>query len=390
MATVTTHLADQYIGKKGLAPLQIYFYIDRKKVTIPCGISCAVKDFDKKSGKIKSSDKEYRDKNLMIEQIRARVNDILVRFRLRNKPITKALFMKAYNTPDDFATFYDFIKFYQKEHPKEIEQTTLNTHNVVIEKLKAFAPSLHFDDINEDFIKKYRTYLLKKKGNSESTTNKNLATFKKYVRAAMKAKYIDGNPFEEIRIKRNSKATRPVYLDEHELMSLIELYKEGSLDKMKQSVLQFFLFQCLTSLHITDTRKLKIEQIGSRSFTYFRYKNRNSKPEAIVVPLSKPAKALIRHIAAGRTSGFLFSYICADQNINDNIRSIAAVAEIDKKLSSSSGRHTFATLYYRKTKDVYTLKEIMGHSDIRETLIYTHLDNDDKQIGINSFNNIKI
>ncbi|MEI7675765.1 MAG: site-specific integrase [Bacteroidales bacterium] len=390
MATVTTYQDDRYIGRKGMAPLQIYFYIDRSKVTIPCGISCSPNDFNPKSGKIKSSDKEYRDKNLMIEQIRARVNDILVRFRLRNKPITKALFMKAYNTPDDFPTFYEFIKFYQKSHPKEIEFTTLNTHNVVIKKLKAYAPQLHFDDINEDFIKKYRTYLLKTKENAESTTNKNLATIKKYVRAAMKAKYIDGNPFEEIRIKRNSKASKPVYLDEHELVSLIELYKEGTLDKMKQSVLQFFLFQCLTSLHITDTRKLKIEQIGSRSFTYFRYKNRNSKPDAIVVPLSKPAKALIRHIAGGRKTGFLFSYICADQNINDNIRSIAAVAEIDKKLSSSSGRHTFATLYYRKTKDVYTLKEIMGHSDIRETLIYTHLDNDDKQIGINSFNNIKL
>ena len=53
---------------------------------------------------------------------------------------------------------------------------------------------------------------------------------------------------------------------------------------------------CFTSLNIGDAKLLKIDQIGEKNLTYYRIKNRNSKPEAIVVPLSSPARLLIRKI----------------------------------------------------------------------------------------------
>ena len=37
-------------------------------------------------------------------------------------------------------------------------------------------------------------------------------------------------------------------------------------------------------------------------------------------------------------------------------------------------RHTHASLFYKKTKDVLLLKERLGHDNIRTTMRYTHLD----------------
>jgi len=50
---------------------------------------------------------------------------------------------------------------------------------------------------------------------------------------------------------------------------------------------------------------------------------------------------------------------------------------IDKSVSPHTLRHTFATEFYRKTKDLETLRLILGHSNIPTTQIYVTLANID-------------
>ena len=37
------------------------------------------------------------------------------------------------------------------------------------------------------------------------------------------------------------------------------------------------------------------------------------------------------------------------------------------------GRHTFGTLVAKYAGDPYTVKELMGHNDIRTSMIYVHI-----------------
>ena len=48
-------------------------------------------------------------------------------------------------------------------------------------------------------------------------------------------------------------------------------------------------------------------------------------------------------------------------------------------------RHTYATQYYRQTKDIKTLRRIPGHADISTTTIYITLANIDVENGMKSF-----
>ena len=59
--------------------------------------------------------------------------------------------------------------------------------------------------------------------------------------------------------------------------------------------------------------------------------------------------------------------------------------KIDKIVSPHTLRHTYATHYYRQTKDIETLRRILGHSDISTTTIYITLANIDVEAGMKSF-----
>ena len=154
--------------------------------------------------------------------------------------------------------------------------------------------------------------------------------------------------------------------------------------------MEFFLFLCFSSLHIGDAKHLKLEQFSPTTFTYYRIKLRNSKPEPIVVPISHPLQMLMTNIVGTRKKGPVFEKLLPDQTMNRYLKEIAVIAGIDKVLTHKVGRHTFATLYLRKTKDIAALKEILGHSDISETLIYAHVLEESKLEGIKCFDMFSI
>lgn len=67
------------------------------------------------------------------------------------------------------------------------------------------------------------------------------------------------------------------------------------------------------------------------------------------------------------------------------VKRYAGRAGIDKVISPHTLRHTYATEYYRQTKDIETLRMILGHSDISTTQIYITLANIDVETGMKDF-----
>ena len=210
-----------------------------------------------------------------------------------------------------------------------------------------------------------------------------MAIFKKYVLAAWKMGYLDENPFSNWKIKRGT--SNYTYLVESEINTLLKAYNDGIFEAKYHKTLEFFLFMCFSSLHVTDARNLKLEQFTEDSFVYFRAKNRNRKPEPIMIPLSETLKMIVNNAVGTRKKGNVFIDLPADQTMNRYLKYIAKKLEIDKKLSHKVGRHTFATYFLSQTKDLTTLKELLGHSELRETLIYAHVMDESKVEGIKCF-----
>jgi site-specific recombinase XerD len=112
------------------------------------------------------------------------------------------------------------------------------------------------------------------------------------------------------------------------------------------------------------------------------------KPIPITVPLSAPLKEVVKNIAGVRKKGRLFIDLPADQTMNKYLKEIAKKLGINKSITHKAGRHTFATFYLAKTKDITSLKEILGHSSLSETMIYAHVLDESKQEGVKCFDGL--
>ena len=79
MAVVRAFIKDDYVSKRGEAPVYVTFYISREKVELPCKLSVSVNAWNKDSGKVTTRDKFHADKNMIIDNVKKRVNEIFVK-----------------------------------------------------------------------------------------------------------------------------------------------------------------------------------------------------------------------------------------------------------------------------------------------------------------------
>ena len=72
-------------------------------------------------------------------------------------------------------------------------------------------------------------------------------------------------------------------------------------------------------------------------------------------------------------SGVVRRHHLHESGLQKAIRTAAQAAGIPKRVSPHTFRHSFATHLLENHYDIRTVQELLGHKDVKTTMIYTHV-----------------
>jgi len=178
----------------------------------------------------------------------------------------------------------------------------------------------------------------------------------------------------------------PVTLEPEEVQNLLRQPSKRYPTGLRNKVIMSLMLHC--GLRLSEVINLKPGNINLTKGKLRVESGKGKKDRDLAIPdyLNYLLEAW-RNIRP--KSNFFFSTLkgrkLSDRYIQQMVKRYSQKAGIEKKISPHTLRHTYATQYYRQTKDIETLRRILGHSDISTTTIYITLANIDVENGMKSF-----
>ena len=169
------------------------------------------------------------------------------------------------------------------------------------------------------------------------------------------------------RVKRPKREqAKKSFLSEGELKRLAR----HRLSEKYNNIQSMFLFSCLTGLRYSDVQGLRWKDV-KRNGKHLQLEFHQQKTDTHErVPLCAEAEVLLR--SQKRSGDHVFREE-TNQNVNVVLKKWCREANIKKPVSFHSARHTFCVLLLTKDVPIFTVQQLMCHSDIGSTKVYADL-----------------
>lgn len=348
------------IRKDGTGPIYAQVFLNGEKKMFPVHVSVVPGDFDKLKQRVKKSNPLYKDYNMIIEKMLGDINTIEINYRLGNVALNIEKLELELKHP---SSRLDFVAFWDQEMERQKDMLKPGTYRqqmTMLQKLKDYKGVVLFKDINEDFITGIKKHFKKKLRNQDNTIASFMKSFKKYLHIAEKRGIITPMPYEDIQVK-SFKSDR-TYLNAVELRNLNEFWHSEFISATHKVILAQFLFSCFTGLRFTDVQKLSPDNFIDNVLVFSAEKTAKLQR----VTLSKSALQYVDPIQ-------MFGANFTNEFINRELKIICRFRGITKKVSFHVARHTFATNFLISGGRVEHLQKLLGHSNVRETMVYVHI-----------------
>ena len=267
----------------------------------------------------------------------------------------------------------EFLK-YLKIIRKHSEYTITNYQKDLIE-LYNFNNNLL--GISEQDRDDYLEYLYKKNLNRNSISRK-LSSIRSFYNYLKEENLIKENYFKEIKNPKKS-ASLPKYAKDNDLEKMFNVFdKETPLGQRNSLVLEMLY---ATGVRVGELVNIKVNDINQYESS-IRILGKGKK-ERIVFYGSYCEDILNLYLKDGyqklnkKYNEYLFLNKDGDKLSERYIRTIidkaVRICHIDYHISPHTLRHTFATDLLNAGADLMSVKELLGHSSINTTSIYTHV-----------------
>ncbi len=276
------------------------------------------------------------------------------------------------------------------EIERDRSQKTIENYNHYLEKFLRWSKIKSAGDITEDLVRRYRLWLNrfldeKEKPLKKITQNYHIVALRSFLKYLAK-RDIKTLPAEKIELGKT--ARREVeFLESEEIDRILEASSGADLKSLRDRAILEILYS--SGLRVSELTSLNRDQVNLKT-QEFSVRGKGGKTR--VVFISDQAKSALERYLDKRSDvdPAVFARIgikrLEKKNKSDNLRltprSIqrivkyyAAKAGIVKDVHPHTLRHSFATDLIQNGADIRSVQEMLGHSSVTTTQIYTHVTN---------------
>ena len=288
---------------------------------------------------------------------------------------------------------------------RHYSEKTLQAYRAWMRKFQAYTGSKEPDHLSADDVKSFLTHLAVEKNVSASSQNQAFNALLFFYRHVLAREFgkIDG----VVRAKRSRYI--PVVLSRYEIDAIVE-HLEPPCDLVVK-----LLYGC--GLRLFECLKLRVQCINFDSGTITIHDGKGKKDRTVPLPqvlvpqlldhfdalralhnrdlqqeyagvflinaLEKKYKNAVKEfswqwvfpapkLTKEKKTGEYRRYHLHERTVQKAITTAVRTAQITKRASAHTFRHSFASHLLQKNYDIRTIQELLGHRDLRTTMIYTH------------------
>jgi site-specific recombinase XerD len=371
--------------QNGTLPVYARVTIAGKRAEISLKKKVMPEKWDARSGFMKGSGEETRSFNKFLISVDTELRDLYFQFKQNGRPCTAERLKNKYLKEDEPVARKQLLEVFAYHNEevaalvgKDLVKATLTKYQTIRSKVADYITyryqgiDLFLDELEYNFITGFEHYMKTQQLISHNVVMAYIKRIKRVVNMAVDNGWLTSSPIRKYVC--TSKKTARTELEAEELAALEE--KHFEVERLEE-VKDCYLFSCYTGYAFIDACKLSAEHVvkGSDGELWIMTSRTKSKIAANV-PLLPQALAIIEKYQdhpIRKVQGRLLP-MKSNQKMNAYLKEIADLCGINKKLTTHTARHTFATtVTLENDVPIETVSKMLGHTKITTTQIYARI-----------------
>lgn len=239
------------------------------------------------------------------------------------------------------------------------------------------------DKVTFDKLREYLHYI-QKFNYKKTTVARKIASLRTFFKYLHMTQYLNSNPAENLTAPKKPKSL-PKFLTDDEVMSILDNINVNTPAGLRNRAILELLWA--TGMRVSELSGLNFDDLNLEE-NEIKVFGKGAK-ERIVLVSERAKKYLLQYIKTARplivqgsikpttdTSPVFVNktgFRLQTKTIRDAINSIVEKIELPKHVTPHVFRHSFATRLIENGADLRVVQELLGHSSISNTQIYTHI-----------------
>jgi len=272
-----------------------------------------------------------------------------------------------------------FLKYLQYE--RRYSQHTITSYSTDLSQFEKFTsfryPDIEIEEADHKIIREWLVFLMEENNNPRSI-NRKIASLRSYYKFLLKQGLIDKDPSLKIRILKSPKNI-PQFVNEVDIIRILDEheYEEG-FEGIRDKLLLELLYG--TGIRMSELINMKENDINYYDESVKVLGKRNKER---VIPLSKELIILLKKYGIEKRKNFNTNEIdyiivtnkgskCYPMMVYRTVKKYLDIFTTLDKRSPHILRHTFATHLLNKGAELNAVKDLLGHTSLAATQVYTH------------------